>query len=378
MRCDVAVIGGGFYGCCLASYLGAAGQRVVLLEKERDLLLRASAANQARVHAGFHYPRSLSTAIRSLANFPRFAFEFRKAITDDFTMLYAIARHGSKVTAKRFFHMFKAMGAPIEPARPAWRGLFSDSLIEGVFEVREYAFDCDVVREILRDGLARAGVEPRLGVRALRIGRGGGDGLRLATTGGDLEAGCVFNCTYSLINGLLDASGADLLPLKHELTEIALMEPPEALADLGVTVMDGPFFSTMPYPARRCWSMSHVRYTPRDSWRDLSPCVDGHKLLDAADTRSSFPLMQNDAARYLPAIKQGRYLGSLWEVKTVLLRNEIDDGRPIFLRRHAELGQVYTVLGSKIDNVYDLFQALGDIRREFRPAKSAWPRLLGL
>ena len=82
-RYDFCVIGGGFYGCCLALWLRAQAGTVLLLEKESSLLSRASAINQARVHTGFHYPRSLSTAIRSLINMPRFVLEFRKAIVDD-------------------------------------------------------------------------------------------------------------------------------------------------------------------------------------------------------------------------------------------------------------------------------------------------------
>ena len=50
--------------------------------------------------------------------------------------------------------------------------------------------------------------------------------------------------------GLLKASGASALSMKHEMTEMALVTPPPALHGAAVTVMDGPFFSLMPYPSR--------------------------------------------------------------------------------------------------------------------------------
>ena len=49
---------------------------------------------------------------------------------------------------------------------------------------------------------------------------------------------------------------------------MALVEPPAELGGAAVTVMDGPFFSLMPYPSRGLFTLSHVRYTPHCSWHD--------------------------------------------------------------------------------------------------------------
>ena len=59
---DYVVIGGGFYGCCLALYLRSISARVLVVEAGPRLMDRASRVNQARVHTGFHYPRSAATA----------------------------------------------------------------------------------------------------------------------------------------------------------------------------------------------------------------------------------------------------------------------------------------------------------------------------
>jgi glycine/D-amino acid oxidase-like deaminating enzyme len=69
--CEAAVIGGGFYGLYLAEYLAARVGRVLLFEREPGLMRRASYANQARVHNGYHYPRSVLTALRSREVHPR-------------------------------------------------------------------------------------------------------------------------------------------------------------------------------------------------------------------------------------------------------------------------------------------------------------------
>ena len=138
---------------------------------------------------------------------------------------------------------------------------------------------------------------------------------------------------------------------------MALMQAPGVLKEIGVTVMDGPFFSMMPFPARGLHTLSHVRYTPHFSWKDERG-IDPYKKLDEYDRASRANLMVRDAARYLPTILEAKYVDSLFEVKTVLVKNEGDDGRPILFEKHAELPGCYSVLGGKIDNIYDVFEKL--------------------
>ena len=123
---DAVVIGGGFYGSAIAIYLAKTRglRRVVLLEREPKLLLRASYNNQARVHNGYHYPRSFTTAFRSQINLPRFVKDWPHAVKQDFVKLYAIARRNSKVTAKQFERFCHEIGAKIKPAESGLKRLF--------------------------------------------------------------------------------------------------------------------------------------------------------------------------------------------------------------------------------------------------------------
>lgn len=45
--------------------------RILIIEKDCDLMQRASYGNQAKVHNGYHYPRSILTARRSRVNFSK-------------------------------------------------------------------------------------------------------------------------------------------------------------------------------------------------------------------------------------------------------------------------------------------------------------------
>jgi glycine/D-amino acid oxidase-like deaminating enzyme len=361
---DAVIIGGGFYGSVIASFLaGRPGmQRVVLLEREPALMTRASRNNQARVHNGYHYPRSLVTANRSRVNLPRFVADWSPAVRTDFTKLYAIARKNSKVTARQFRRFCLEIGAHLEPADPAQRQLFDARLIEDVFIAQEPVFDCTVLAQQVTQELAASGVEVRLGnsVQGIWQADNGRLCLRLTDSHGaqrELSSRWVFNCTYSGLNQLRgDATGLEST-IKQEITEMALLDVPPSLTRLGITVMDGPFFSLMPFPSRGLHTLSHVRYTPHLHWTDR-PDLDPYQRLAEHDHNSRVDRMLRDAARYLPAISAARYETSLFEVKTVLGKNEVDDGRPILFHRDTRLPQLCSVLGGKIDNIYDILDRI--------------------
>ena len=66
---DFVIFGGGIFGLFAANLLGEKGLKVCLIELSDQVFGRASHINQARVHQGYHYPRSLSTAITSAKYF---------------------------------------------------------------------------------------------------------------------------------------------------------------------------------------------------------------------------------------------------------------------------------------------------------------------
>ena len=156
------IIGGGIYGCFVALRLselyGSAG--VVIIEKQPDIILRASYNNQARVHNGYHYPESSPlTALRSRVNAPRFLADFKDAIFTDFDQYYAISRRQSNVTSSQFEQVCHRVGASIKPAPASIKRLFNDDLIEEVYCVTEYAFDADKLRKCLRGRIAGQGIK---------------------------------------------------------------------------------------------------------------------------------------------------------------------------------------------------------------------------
>ena len=361
---DAVIIGGGFYGSAIAIYLAKhrGFKKILLIEREAALLTRASYNNQARVHNGYHYPRSFTTAYRSRINMPKFLQDWPQAVKKDFTKLYAIARCNSRVTARQFRRFCHEIGAKLEPADLTLRQLFEPRLIEDVFLAEEYAFDANQLAKWVEDELRESGVQVIFESTVSAISKGQGFPLQVTTSlkdGIKKTVACryVFNCTYSGLNQLGGDFPGTQTGLKQEITEIALMQAPPALQCLGITVMDGPFFSMMPFPARGLHTLSHVRYTPHLHWQDQRG-IDPLQKLNRYDRATRVDRMVRDVARYLPAVVDMKYVESLFEVKTILVKNESDDGRPILFEKHPELPGCYSVLGGKIDNIYDVLEKM--------------------
>ena len=343
------VLGAGFYGAMVALRLRALRwDEVWLLDEEPGVMRRASWFNQARVHAGFHYPRAFTTAWRAQASMDRFRADFPAAVVGGFRHIYAVAARGSKVTAGQFRRFADAIGAPLEPLPRDLERLFAPGMVEAAFLVEEPALDAAALRAEIERRLTTAGVRCRFGVRGRIRGRGVdlSDGTRLE---GDL----VVNATYG---GLTEAGVVLRAGLRRELTELAAVVVPPVLEGLAITVMDGPFWSLMPFPARPgVHTLSHVRWTPRGT---VAPNANAEAALVALAGTSSAEEMRRDAARFCPAVANVRVVGSHFAVKAVLLAREGDDGRPILFEPSAQDPMVVSVLGGKIDTVYDALDAL--------------------
>lgn len=366
MQKKIVIVGGGFFGMYLAEFMAKSGHQVKIVEKENRFMARASFNNQARVHNGYHYPRSVLTALRSRIAFPRFVSEFAHCIDTDFDKYYLISSKAGKVTANQFSSFCQRIGASCEPAPGFLHKYTNPALVDACYTVTEYAFDSKKLSETMLDRLQSSSVQYQTGVSVDKV-HPHQQGLLVTCTENksgeqyQVYADHVFNCTYSQINHIVKNSGLELIPLKHEMTEMCLVKVPEELKKSGLTIMCGPFFSVMPFPAfAGLHSFSHVRYTPHYQWIDNNKhtYIDSDKNYKNASRNSAWCYMVKDALRYLPLLQECQYQHSLWEIKTVLPDSEIDDSRPILFKPNYGLQGFHCLMGGKIDNVYDVIEAI--------------------
>jgi len=72
-----------------------------------------------------------------------------------------------------------------------------------------------------------------------------------------------------------------------------------------------------------------------------------------------------DSKGFLPCMEKACWKESKLEIKTVLVQNENDDGRPILYHRKDNASRVISIVGGKFDNVYDLFELMNSEKAEW-------------
>ena len=108
------ILGAGLYGLYAALFCAKRGERVLVLECDATPFSRATYINQARVHMGYHYPRSISTAVKSRMYFERFTEDFGFCIEQAFEQIYATSSCFSWTNTKQFQAFCRNANIPCE------------------------------------------------------------------------------------------------------------------------------------------------------------------------------------------------------------------------------------------------------------------------
>lgn len=372
---DKLIIGAGLYGLYAALYCAKKGQQVKVLEIDEAPFGRATYINQARVHMGYHYPRSLSTAMKSAGYFKRFVEDYAFCILFDFQQVYATSRHFSWTDAAEFRKFCKDADIPCEPL--AVERYFKDGSCDGAFLTKEYTYDAHILRDFFLEELKKyPGVEICYGRDIQRIEKQSDCYEITALHDGRTEsfrAPFVLNATYASVNQVLNRIAGEKpepFKIKYELCEIILCKVNDRLKDIGLTVMDGPFFSIMPFGKTGYHSLTSVTFTPHKTSYDETPsfpCISGGScserwLGNCNDCpnrpESAWKYMSTLARKYVKDEYEFSYEKSLFSMKPILKASEIDDSRPTVIKYASREPVFISVLSGKINTVYDLDEFL--------------------
>ncbi len=370
MTWDKIIVGAGLYGLYAAEQCGARGQRVLVLEKDPGPFMRATYINQARVHMGYHYPRSYSTAIKSAGYFERFCRDYGFCLLTEFDQVYATSAHFSWTNAEQFRKFCAAAHIRCDDVSP--EKYFNPGQCDGAFLTTEYTYDAQILKKHFLEKLAALpNVTIAYSHKPESVQRAGSVWQVRA---GDItaEAPFLLNATYAGVNELHAMLGFEPFAIKYELCEIILCTVDERLKNTGVTVMDGPFFSLMPFGRTGLHSLTSVTFTPHVTSYDSLPtfacqarsggCCSPGDLANCdscpARPESAWPMMSQLARKYLREEYGFAYSHSLFSMKPILKASEIDDSRPTVIRQYTADPVFVSVLSGKINTVYDLDEVL--------------------
>jgi hypothetical protein len=228
----IRVIGGGWYGCHLAAALLAEGHDVDIHEIEHQLFSGASGGNPARLHLGFHYPRSAETRQACRQHLSRFMEVYGHITRGVPVNIYAVAREASQVDFGTYQQIFRGELEFVTVENLAEFGL---QHIEGAVLTGERHIVIDEAREHF----------DRLLAGRVCFNQPAGD---LQDPHWDLTIDCTFSA--------LDSERID----RYEPCLTVLLA---GTADRALTVMDGPFPSIYPWDERRnLSSLTSAKLTP--------------------------------------------------------------------------------------------------------------------
>ncbi|MEG0913487.1 MAG: FAD-dependent oxidoreductase [Oscillospiraceae bacterium] len=366
---DKIIIGAGIYGMYAAIECGRRGQKILVLECDTEPFMRGSFVNQARVHMGYHYPRSLSTAVKSAKYFNRFCSDYGDCINGEFDQVYATGAAYSWTNAAEFMRFCKAANIRCD-VLPNDR-YFNDGMCDGTFLTTEYTFDAKLMAEkMLGQAESCDRVEFKFGSAVSAVTKM--QNTYVVTANGEkYETPFLLNATYASTNQILSMLELPPLKIKYELCEIILCTVSESLKNVGITVMDGPFFSIMPFGKTGYHSLTAVTFTPHVTSYDALPTFNCQRnnpkcspsqLMNCdgcpACPDSAYPYMSQLARKFLKDEYRFEFVRSHFSMKPILKASEIDDSRPTLVRTLTESPTLVSVFSGKINTIYDLDEVL--------------------
>lgn len=198
-RYDRIIIGAGLYGLYSALYCSRKGENVLVLECDKTPFRRATYINQARVHQGYHYPRSISTAMKSAGYFERFNRDYAFCINREFNKIYGTSSQYSWSSGEQFKNFCSAANIPCEELHP--ERFFKDYMCDGAFLTREYTYDAIMLRDYFQENLRNlSNVEIQYGITIERIEKLQDVYGIYMNDGKEYRTGFVLNATYAGTN----------------------------------------------------------------------------------------------------------------------------------------------------------------------------------
>ncbi|HYL86541.1 MAG TPA: FAD-dependent oxidoreductase [Candidatus Angelobacter sp.] len=331
MHAKIAVAGAGIYGATVAIRLAEQGHTVRLFDP-LGAMCAASAINQYRVHAGYHYPRSPETIQETLEARSEFIAAFAPAIVRNSRHYYAIPKEGSRTPPDLYEKVMKDHGLVLKPCRPEWMNF---DFIDRCYEVAEHIYDPDVLRELV---MSR--------IRALKI-----PFERMAFTAGMRPS---YDFVVWAAYGL-GPSRRVFKIAKFQVAEKMLIELPAALQHIALVVVDGPFTAFDPYGSSSRSLFGSAKNT--NHWTTTDPDEPVPQpyasILNESEFRpvpfTRFEAMRTDSCDTVPGAKDAKYLGSRFTIRVVEDNPEHD--RRILYVEEGGPGEIHIFSGKVVSAV---------------------------
>ena len=310
------------------------------------------------------------TALKSAHYFQRFCDDYGFCIKRDFKQIYATSATLSWTNAEAFQKFCVDSNIPCD--RIDEKEYFVNGLCDGAFLTEEYTYDAMILRDFFLSELEKLESVDILYDQKINKVEEIDRNWIVSSSGVQYETTFILNATYAGINEVQKMMKFDTFNIKYELCEIILCEVGDKLKNVGLTVMDGPFFSIMPFGKTGYHSLTSVTFTPHITSYDTTATFECQSRSNGtcspqhlsncnycpAKPESAWPYMSQLARKYMLPELEFRYVKSLFSMKPILKVAEIDDSRPTMVKVERNDPTFVSVFSGKINTIYDLDEVL--------------------
>ena len=331
----LAVIGSGFFGITLGLILSKKHE-VDIYEKENSILNGASSSNQFRFHLGYHYPRSQKTMHEINKSKDLFISYFGKKIFGK-TFNYYLVANTSKTSYKKYEQFLIKNNLYYIS-----KNLFSNNkFIEKTILTKEKILNIFNFKKIVIDKIKKSNLNLKLKTEFNKKNLEEYDKVIIAT--------------YSNNNLLLRKLGIKKLSdYKFQLVEKILVKLPKQYSKKSFIVIDGNYVCVDPYLGTKYHLLSDVKLSKLETTIGKFPTFKNKnkKYLNKGIIKnikiSRFNKFINRSSSYLPFLREAKYIGSMYVVRTIKKNKEKTDERTSSVNFHSN--KILSVLSGKWNN----------------------------
>ena len=333
-RPRVAIIGAGIFGVSCALELGKWCD-VIVYEQNDEIMRGGTYGNQYRHHYGYHYPRSSETVRQCQEAEKDFMAVWGKAIIRDFPAYYAIAKHDSKVSAEEFMDFCKEHRLPHDIEYPDSEFLNREE-VSVCIKTAEPVYDYARLRAMAADFLNQnQNIKIRTGhevVGAVVEEESNIKKLLVKYRGETLEESFDYavNAMYANHNLFGNWFGFPVSPLEFRLKELVVVDLPRK-TPIAVTIMDGSFVTLVPMGVPGQFTLGDVARSIHDT-RISSGGIPWS--VEERRRPSRFEEMKKNNPRFIPIVKEARYIQSIFSVLPVRPNSNSTDARLTAITNH--------------------------------------------
>ncbi len=358
---DSAIIGGGIFGCLCAIELSKLGRKVILIEQMNNVMKGASSNNTNRLHLGYHYPRDLNTALQCKKGFEVFLNEYSNCILNNINNFYCISSEGSKVSSSNYEEFCKSAGLPFHKIK-SYQLPEKIRNIECVINTKEVIYDCEEIKKNINKKLIKYNINVLLNSRVSNI-KELIDKFKIKINNKNIYSKSIINSTYSNYNIFHDDLGIEKKIYQYELTIVPIIKWRRGQSPLGITVMDGNFFSVLPYGKSGNFTLYHVELSvykriiadkPPEKWQRTLD------IITKKDAKLIYQQMIENISNWLPSIRESEFIGYLTSIRMVLSKVEETDARPSLIEKMPTKNCFYNLFSGKIDHAIGVSEEIAE------------------